>query len=163
MSSQTGSGPTVDRLISELRDGSRVRADADPAARSEAVFEDTSGAVYGDDPVSIDDGLVKQSLTELLVLLVTLRTSDTHGKEIMGDINRFFGTQLSPGTVYPTLHDLADEGLLEMRDLVQTKEYVVDDHEAARRLMEETMRQHLALGLLFRQTLEELEDDADAQ
>jgi hypothetical protein len=155
VSKQTNAKPTVERLIDELGVGEATRAD--PAAQSEIVFERTFETIFDEQPSDIDDGLVKQSLPELLVMLVALRTSDTHGKGIMEDLNRFFGVQLSPGTVYPTLHDLADEGLLEMRELVQTKEYTIDDEESVRQALEGAMAQHLALGLLFQQTLDEID------
>ena len=92
-----------------------------------------------------------------------LRSSETHGKGVMDDIEEFFGVDLSPGTVYPVLHDLEEEGLLSMHELVQTKEYSVEDAEATAEMLRRTMGQHLALGLVFRRALEELGagDDGD--
>ena len=63
-----------------------------------------------------------------------------------------------PGTVYPVLHELEDEELLSVHELVQTKEYSIDDGEAAHEKLEASMGQHLALGLVFRQALEEFDD-----
>ncbi len=160
MSSQEETGRTLQSLISELNGGAAVRTDADPAVKTEELVEETSEALFGGDPPRIDDGLIKESLPELLVVLVGLRTSDTHGKGIMEDLNRFFGAQLSPGTVYPTLHDLEEEGLLEMRELVQTKEYAIDDHDAVRSALQDVMSQHLALGLVFRRAIEEFDEEA---
>ncbi|MEF8808812.1 PadR family transcriptional regulator, partial [Natronomonas sp.] len=101
------------------------------------------------------------SLPELLMLLVGLRDGDTHGKGVMEDLNRFFGAQLSPGTVYPMLHDLEEEGFLEMRELVQTKEYAIDDGEAVRNELHEAMTQHLALGMVFHRALDEFDASDD--
>jgi DNA-binding PadR family transcriptional regulator len=75
----------------------------------------------------------------------------------MKDINRFFGTRLSPGTVYPTLHELDEEGVLEMRELVRTKEYFINDEAAVEERLEAAMKQHLTLGFVFQRALEELE------
>lgn len=161
MSSQQNTGQTLESLVSEIGGGVAVSPDADPAARTEAVVEETAERLFDGDPLRVDDGLVKQSLPELLVLLVGLRTNDAHGKGIMEDLNRFFGAQLSPGTVYPTLHELEEEGPFQVRELVQTKEYAVEDHDEARQILQEAMSQHLALGFIFRRALEEFDEQAD--
>lgn len=164
MSPQQGDDRSIEELVSELQ-GAGATEDDDPAARTEELFERVIEPAFGDRPVDIDGGLVKQSLDELLVVLVALRSHDTHGKGVMGDIERFFGAELSPGTVYPALHRLEEEGVLEMRELVQTKEYAVEDREAIRRSLGDAMRQHLAVGLVLRYALTELEaldgDDGD--
>lgn len=160
MSSQDAPGRSLESLVSELNH-SRSSSEADPAARTERLVEEATDTMFGGVRPEIDDGLVKQSLPELLVVLVGLRSNETHGKGIMEDLNRFFGAQLSPGTVYPTLHELDEEGILEMRELIQTKEYAVDDAEAARESLQEAMAQHLALGLLFQRATDELSDSVE--
>lgn len=160
MSSPQGAGRSLDTLVEELN-GTTADQPEDPASRTESVVEETTDALFSGENTGIDDGLIKQSLPELLVMLVGLRSNDTHGKGIMEDLNRFFGAQLSPGTVYPALHELEADGLLEMRELIQTKEYAIDDTEAVRETMEKTMQQHLALGLLFQRTIEEIDESAD--
>lgn len=158
MSSEQSTGQTLQSLVKQINGDDVLEPGADPAARTEAVVEEASEVLFGGSAPQIDDGLVKQSLSELLVVLVGLRAADAHGKGIMEDLNRFFGAQLSPGTVYPTLHDLEDEGLLEMRELVQTKEYAIDDTTEAREAMQNAMSQHLALGLVFQRALQEIDD-----
>ncbi|MFT4884482.1 MAG: DNA-binding PadR family transcriptional regulator [Natronomonas sp.] len=160
MSSQRGPDATLQSLIGELNGMGQSESSEDPAVRTEAVVRDASTELFDDGTPTIDDGLIKESLPELLMLLVGLREGDTHGKGVMEDLNRFFGAQLSPGTVYPMLHDLDEEGLLEMRELVQTKEYAIDDGEAVRNELHEAMTQHLALGMVFHRALDEL-DAAD--
>jgi hypothetical protein len=64
-----------------------------------------------------------------------------------------FDARLSPGTVYPSLHDLADEEVLRVLEMVRSKEYRVDDPDLARELLAGTMCQHLALGFFFREAL----------
>ena len=157
MSSQEGPGPSLESLVNDLNK-SRAPSTGDPAARTESLVEETTDTMFGGTGPDIDDGLIKQSLPELLVVLVGLRESETHGKGIMEDLSRFFGAKLSPGTVYPTLHDLEEQGVLEMRELIQTKEYAVDDPDAAREALSDAMGQHLALGVLFHRAIQELDE-----
>ncbi|WP_254840325.1 helix-turn-helix transcriptional regulator [Natronomonas marina] len=157
---QNTSDPTADMLLQKLQASGNADdgADDDPAAETAALLSETADTVHGGDELRVDDGLVKQSLSDLLLLLVGLRRDDAHGKGVMNDLNRFFGTQLSPGTVYPALHELEEEGLLDVRELVQTKEYFIDDEAAVRESLQEAMTQHLAMGFLFQRALEELDE-----
>lgn len=157
MSSQDGSEATLQSLIGELNGIGTSESSEDPAVRTEAVVRDASTNLFDDGTPTIDDGLIKESLPELLMLLVGLREGDTHGKGVMEDLNRFFGAQLSPGTVYPLLHELEEEGLLEMRELVQTKEYAIDDADAVRDELRDAMMQHLTLGMVFHRALGEFD------
>jgi len=156
MSSQKQSETELQELVGKLSKDGDSNGTGDPAARTEQLVTDTSGTLAPEGCLNIDDGLVKQSLSPLLLLLVGLRTDDAHGKGIMEDLTRFFGADLSPGTVYPALHDLDEDGLLEMHELIQTKEYRIDDHEAVRETLEDAMQQHLALGFVFQQALDEI-------
>ncbi|WP_254840677.1 PadR family transcriptional regulator [Natronomonas marina] len=158
-----GTEETLQSLVSEMNGlgGGGEDGDAEPAARTEAVVEETAATLYDGDSLSIEEGLVKESLPNLLTALVELRRSETHGKGVMEDLERFFGVDLSPGTVYPVLHDLEEGGLLSVHELVQTKEYSIDDGDAARQRLEDAMGQHLALGLVFRRALEGLDESDD--
>jgi len=158
-SKQEQSAPMADMLVEKLQASRDDSAADDPAAPTATLLSETADTVNGGDELDIEDGLVKESLSELLLLLVGFRTNDAHGKGVMSDLNRFFGTQLSPGTVYPTLHELEEEGLLEVRELVQTKEYFIDDEEAVREQFRDAMRQHLAMGLIFRRAIEDIEGE----
>jgi DNA-binding PadR family transcriptional regulator len=99
---------------------------------------------------------VKGDLGEILLTLVAGRSSETNGKRLMEDLSRVFGAELSPGTVYPKLHDFEEEDLLERHELVRTKEYQLDDPEACRERITQEMRQHLVLGLFYYRALEDL-------
>jgi len=134
----------------------------EPAARTEAVVEETATALHDERTLSIDEGLVKQALPELLMALVRLRTDESNGTGVMDDLEEYFGADLSPGTVYPVLHELADEGPLSVHELVQTKEYSVEDANAARKQLTAAMDNHLALGFIFRRALEEFDDTETA-
>jgi hypothetical protein len=110
-------------------------------------------ALGGEEEFAFDEAMVKSNLESILVTLVALQEQGTHGKALMGELARLFDAQLSPGTVYPSLHELEDQEIFRMHEMVRTKEYRLDDAEAARELVAEAMYQHLALGLFFRQAL----------
>ncbi|MEF8778430.1 MAG: helix-turn-helix transcriptional regulator, partial [Natronomonas sp.] len=119
---------TVSQLRAELN--GTGQADEPGTAISEVVSE-VESSLFGNDSFSFEETHVKSSLDELLLSLVALRNADTHGKQLLDDLAQEFDTILSPGTVYPRLHELCDEGVLEQRELVKTKEYTLDDAEAA--------------------------------
>lgn len=105
--------------------------------------------------VTVSEELVTQSLDEILLALIQLRDDDTHGTGLMEDMATLFGVRPSPGTVYPRLHDLDADGVLARHDLVQTKQYMIDDEAAAADRLESAMYEHLALGLFLRAALED--------
>jgi pyoverdine/dityrosine biosynthesis protein Dit1 len=138
---------------------SRLRAELDDGAQTDeadfsAVASVTDRSTFSDE-FTFDDDHVKGALDALLVMLVMLRSSETHGKQLIEDLDEQFDTALSPGTVYPRLHDLCEDGVLNRRELVRTKEYTIEDPEQARTTLAESARQHLALGLAFRTALED--------
>jgi len=156
---QSGSEDTLRSLVEKLDGAGDADPRTEPTERTEAVVEETADAIFDGRRLAVDEGLVKQSLPELLAALVELRTSETHGKGVMDDLEKFFGMDLSPGTVYPVLHDLEEEGLLSVHELVQTKEYSVKDSEATAELLRHGMEQHLAVGLILQRALETVSDD----
>ena len=143
---------SIERLREELE--GTGRSDASGTVVSETVAE-VEASLFGEEAFSYDEAHIKSSLDELLVALVALRDSDTHGKQLLDDLAEEFDTMLSPGTVYPRLHELCDEGVLDQRELVKTKEYILDDADDARSEIAAAARQHLALGMVFRAALEE--------
>lgn len=135
-----------------------VDAQPDEAAdqQSEAILAAVTDALFGDSPFAFDEETVKANLDEILLMLVALRDSRTHGKGLMEDLEDVFGADLSPGTVYPRLHELEEDDVLEVHELVRTKEYRIDDAERCRETVETAMREHLAIGFFFRAALDEL-------
>ncbi|MFP8951418.1 PadR family transcriptional regulator [Natrialbaceae archaeon A-arb3/5] len=95
-----------------------------------------------------DEAIVKENLDELLLMLIALH-GETHGEELISDLGRFFETDLSPGTIYPALHELKEEEILSMHTKVRTKEYSIADDEHVRATIEQSMVQHMAFGLLL--------------
>lgn len=158
MSADRDRGASVEQLYHELTDGD-VTSDATPSNaehRSEAVVGSVTDRLFPEQSFRFDEELVKNSLDELLLVLVSLRDGETHGKGLMEDLSQLFDARLSPGTVYPRLHDLEADDVLEMHELVRTKEYRIADREASRSRIEAAMAQHLALGFVFYSALEEL-------
>lgn len=62
------------------------------------------------------------------VILKLLRDKPRHGYEVMKELeDRFAGYSPSPGTVYPTLQWLEDEGLVSAQDVAGKKVYAITD------------------------------------
>lgn len=142
---------TVSQLRAEL---SGTGQSEEPGTAVSEVVGDVETSLFGEEAFAFEETHIKSSLDELLVSLVALRDSDTHGKQLLDDLAQEFDTILSPGTVYPRLHDLCDEDVLEQRELVKTKEYTLDDTAAAKSSVAAAARQHLALGMVLRAALE---------
>ena len=144
-------GASVERLYRELED-EETRTD-DGAELSAELVGEVSNGLSGSRTFDIESALVTESLDEVLLVLVGLGEEGTHGKGLMSDLETVFGADLSPGVVYPRLHELEEEGLLEVQELVRTKEYRIADGERVRERIEGAMRQHLALAAVFRNGL----------
>lgn len=153
---------TIEQLYTELRttgdsDAENVRLA--PEQHSEVILNRVEELLSDGQEFWFDESIIKENLDVILLLLVQHRSSGTHGKGLMRDLATVFDTRLSPGTVYPQLHDLEDENLLEVRELVRTKEYHVDDEDALAERVRAAMEQHLALGLFFRGALAATDSD----
>jgi hypothetical protein len=151
---------TLERLYSELQltgaeSGTRGVRLA-PEQHSEVILNEVVDVLFDGPGFRFEESIVKENLDVILLLLVANRSSGTHGKGLMGDLATIFDAHLSPGTVYPQLHDLENEGLLNVQELVRTKEYRVDDEEALADRVTAAMEQHLALGLFLRAALADL-------
>jgi len=135
-------------------DGDRTPTLDDPDPLPETLLSAVADDVdAGEMPV--DDGLVTESLDEVLLALIAQADDDTHGTGLMEALSELFDADLSPGTVYPRLHELEAAGDLRMHELVQTKQYAVEDRTGAREAVETAAYQHLALGLFLQASLDE--------
>lgn len=149
-------GVSVERLYNEISGEPSGDGSPDPSEHSEELLEAVLGSLFPDEEFAFDEETVKSDLDELLITLVSMRDGETHGKGLIEDIAELFDATLSPGTVYPRLHELEESDVLEMQELVRTKEYRIGDREASRSRVEDAMRQHLALGFFLYSTLDEL-------
>ncbi|MFC6938733.1 PadR family transcriptional regulator [Salinirubellus sp. GCM10025818] len=141
------SSVTVEMLYRELSgENSSVTQPESP----ELLLEAVSDALFPDSAVDLDESVVKGNLDAVLLALVATQDRNTHGKGLMETLSTSFGADFSPGTVYPCLHDLEDEGCLETRELVRTKEYAIHDDEMSQERIEAAAQQHLALGAFLK-------------
>ena len=151
MSRNESTGASVERLYRELEDA-ETRADGEADLPAELVGDVAEELSEGRN-LGFEEALVKESLDEVLLVLVALGEEGTHGKGLMSDLKTFFDANLSPGTVYPRLHELEEEGLLEVQELVRTKEYRIADEERVGERIAGAMQQHFALAAVFRNGL----------
>jgi hypothetical protein len=150
-------GKTADERVTPL-DGTEGPESHDPPSRdaiTESVLEPVIDDVVDGD-IAVDDGLVTQSLEEILLAMIAIADGGTHGTGLMEGLEDQFGAELSPGTVYPRLHDLEANGTLQMHELIQTKQYGIADSAAAKEQIAESASQHLALGLFLHASLDAL-------
>lgn len=100
---------------------------SEPGESQVSIEEKLIGAV------SLNDRLVKAYLDEVLVILINARDGAC-GQDLIQDLYRL-GCGLSPGTIYPHLHELADDGVLDMHEQRRTKQFEVADHDEATELV----------------------------
>ncbi|WP_255151575.1 helix-turn-helix transcriptional regulator [Halorarius halobius] len=127
-----------------------------PEQEADELLESSLDALFADAAFRFDEKLVKQSLEELLVVLIAMRSGETNGKALMSDLSRLFDSQLSPGTVYPALHEMDGDDVLEMFELVRSKEYRIADDQEAAAMVTEAAQQYLALGAFLYAATDEL-------
>ncbi|EMA33935.1 PadR family transcriptional regulator [Haloarcula japonica] len=150
-------GQNADEQVTPLGDTERPESH-DPPSR-DAITESLLAPVIDDvvdGETAVDDGLVTQSLEEILLAMIAVADGGTHGTGLMEELESQFGAELSPGTVYPRLHELEADGTLQMHELVQTKQYGIADSAAAKEQIATSAYQHLALGLFLHASLDAL-------
>ncbi|EMA25054.1 ParR family transcription activator GvpE [Haloarcula amylolytica JCM 13557] len=149
-------GQNADERVTPLGETERPESHDPPSrdAITESLDPVIDDVVGGD--IAVDDGLVTQSLEELLLAMIAVADGGTHGTGLMEELEAQFGAELSPGTVYPRLHELEADGTLQMHELVQTKQYGIADDAAAKEQIATSAYQHLALGLFLHASLDAL-------
>jgi len=125
--------------------------DAIPESMLASVIQDIA-----DGDLAVDDGLVTQSLDEILLAIIALSDDETHGTGLMEALSRLFDAQLSPGTVYPRLHDLEADDTLTVHELVQTKQYSIQDAETSASKIEQAAYKHFVVGMFLHASLDAL-------
>ncbi|MCJ0620021.1 helix-turn-helix transcriptional regulator [Haloarcula hispanica] len=149
-------GQNADERVTPLGETERPESH-DPPSR-DAITESLDPVIDDvvDGETAVDDGLVTQSLEEILLAMIAVADGGTHGTGLMEELEAQFGAELSPGTVYPRLHELEADGTLQMHELVQTKQYGIADDAAAKEQIATSAYQHLALGLFLHASLDAL-------
>ena len=145
----------VDRLRAELSTGGGSTPEPAVEQRAERFLDDIVEGFLPEAEFRFRERTVKENLGEVLLSLVAHRSAETNGKRLMEDLSRVFDADLSPGTVYPQLHELENGGLLQMHEKVRTKEYNISDDRGVRTRLERSMYQHLAFGYAIYLALED--------
>jgi len=149
-------GQSPDERLTPLVSGHVPDRTSTPADRGGEWDEllSSAGEAAADGGAAVDNGLVTESLDEILLAMIASSSTETHGTGLMEELERQFDVQLSPGTVYPRLHELEDDGTLAVHELVQTKQYSVSDRSAAKSRIERAVQQHLAMGMFLQTALD---------
>ena len=101
------------------------------------------------DRSKLSDGSIEKMVKDNLetIILALIQRRPMCGTDIIGNIHLEFNVLLSPGTIYPLLHTLEEEGLLISEKYGKAKTYVpakdaelrirrlVDEHIQARKLL----------------------------
>ena len=116
---------------------------------SDGTVVSIDGTADGADLREIDDAIIKAKLDEILMLLVGVRDGAC-GKDLMQDLRHLFGTDPSPGTVYPHLNELAEEGVFEVRELRWRKVYELADAETTFEEVETTIDRMLVFAIVLK-------------
>lgn len=149
----------ITRLYREVVDGHDDVTDrAGPAKDSRAMdlLNAVNETVFEDNPVDFNRSVVRNELDTILLVLIALGDTETHGRGLIQTIDDLMGMEFSPGSVYPELHTFEEEGTVRKQELVRSKEYQVADDTAVRDRIEEARNQHLVLGAFFARVLDEL-------
>lgn len=107
---------------------------------------------------TVRDEIVTEYIDEILLLMIGMRNGAC-GKELLEDVRRVFNTDLSPGTVYPHLTDLADSGTIEVHRLRKSKVYKISDLEEVLTRVDRVADQLLLFSFVLRVALSDCKDN----
>lgn len=148
---------SVGRLYERILEESSSESEGPDTGDStmEERFDEIIDALFDED-VEFDRSFVTDNLESILLLFARLKDDETHGMGLIREIDAVFDVELSPGIVYPKLHELQEEGLLRNQELVHTKVYNVTDESETTTRIDDATRQHLVLGFMYARVLGEL-------
>jgi hypothetical protein len=107
--------------------------------------EESNAVVSSIENRSLDEDLLKASLDDLLLGLIAIRDGAC-GKELRSDLFSI-GYDVSPGTLYPHLHDLESDGVLTMQEGVKTNEFRLADSNVVRDHLQSHVRDLVGLAI----------------
>jgi len=84
-----------------------------------------------------------------------LFSSSTTTILLLSSYKRFRATRFFQ-TVYPRLHELDAEGVLDVHELVQTKQYSISGDPAARDRIQRAVFHHLAIAMFLHASLDDV-------
>ncbi|CCQ35949.1 PadR family transcription activator GvpE [Natronomonas moolapensis 8.8.11] len=135
---------------------------ASPTYTETRLSEDAVGCMSGwldnETLQNIENKQIIQQLDEILLLLIAIRGRSS-GKELREDLNRLFGADLSPGTVYPRLSELASDGVLNSTELAKRKIYSISDAETVIHLVEPRIHKLLTYSAVLNLLMSECKSD----
>ncbi|MEZ3145378.1 PadR family transcriptional regulator [Halobaculum sp. MBLA0143] len=144
----------MNRLLAELL-AEIEGEDPVPVPEAETLLGSTDGTATDEQTLGgeglheVRDEVVLVCLDEILLLLIASREGAC-GKQLLGDVQRLFGTELSPGTVYPHLNDLAEEGAVEVNELTRRKMYTLAEPRAELAAVDRRVNRLLVFALLVK-------------
>jgi|GEM_PF-4069271 len=77
--------------------------------------------------------VIREWMLDEVLLMLILLNNGANGKELMSELNTYFGMELSSSIVYPALHRLEEGGILSVREGIKTKEYSIKDESLVRK------------------------------
>jgi hypothetical protein len=156
-----GLAAVLTAVTHDIEDGNRAHENdrlTGDANNPEAAVRQISQTLFPGRDFRFDETVVKNNLDDILLCLITLREDETHGKRLMDDLVWLFDARLSPGTVYPELHELEAADVLDAHEKVRTKEYNIADNTEARDRLSAAVRQHLGLAFVLSTALADARD-----
>jgi PadR family transcriptional regulator PadR len=73
----------------------------------------------------LNDSMIKTFLD--IIVLAMLYGEPTYGYNLIGELHKAFGILLSPGTLYPLLYHLQEDGFIEVKLFKRRKLYYLTD------------------------------------
>ena len=147
----------IEALLNEYVDRTEQQTERTP---TQVSTDNTSGSDRTGGPapggVQLDRPFASEYLDELIIAIL-FRCDEANGMDIIREFTHRFGIQFSPGTVYPHLHTLEEEGVLACRECVQTKEYRINDTEAVREYLDSVLVQLSCLTQFLDTTIQSVE------
>ena len=144
---EAGGGSEVSSSAETDATGSSVRYTE--TQLSDDAVDSVRGWIDNEYLQQIENKHVIAQLDEIILLLIATR-GKASGKELCQDLQRLFGADLSPGTVYPRLTDLREDGLLDMHELTRRKVYSIADSEQIDEHVAQGMDQLLTFSLVLK-------------
>lgn len=129
------SGPVSDSPEQTISLTNLIEASATFGSENEDPHAGIEDKLIG--AVSLNDRLVKAYLDEVLLVLISAREGAC-GQDLIQDLYRL-GCGLSPGTIYPHLHELSDDGILDMHEQRCTKQFEIADHGEVTEIVNDTL------------------------
>jgi len=102
---------------------------------------------------SYKESIRNWALEELLLLIIAHRDGAS-GKQVMSDLNNYFGIDVSTSVVYPKLKELHKEGILELKENIRTKKYYIEEIDEINPVIDEKVKRLFMTAQLLKHIFE---------